>query len=417
MKNDIGKLNKQRLALLSVCSPYDKELLENKEPSKYEVRFQAGAYYEEARVSDYNDYDGTDDQISELNRRLCEFTVWYYAWKHLESEYIGICHYRRKYDISDEQLDYYMDNNYDAITCHPILVEPSIEESYKMYHHSYDWDVMMDILKEYNSDYYEKALDYFSKNVFYSACMYIYKREIFVKASEFVFPLLLEFCKRRPEKKEMYQRREAAFLGERLLALFYVCNKDSWVFEEVPRIHLETVESQPNSVDFSSKEAINAALTNAMARNDMINYSKLVNRIDSKELNSYVSSYLIMHIYKKEKELLAETLHEYLPFSNDYDFMSKFFTYVYSSIQNFLVEQNSDTFEKINQLISNYHVSPVAFYEIMSVLGWCSEDNYFKFLSFFFVNKQNNYFEYYLNKAIEDFPDSPKITYFLTKEI
>lgn len=39
--------------------------------------------------------DDEGDNISERNPRFCELTAQYWAWKHIEAEYVGICHYRR----------------------------------------------------------------------------------------------------------------------------------------------------------------------------------------------------------------------------------------------------------------------------------------------------------------------------------
>ena len=39
--------------------------------------------------------DNTGDNISAKNPNYCELTALYWAWKNLDCEYIGLCHYRR----------------------------------------------------------------------------------------------------------------------------------------------------------------------------------------------------------------------------------------------------------------------------------------------------------------------------------
>lgn len=39
--------------------------------------------------------DDEGDNISERNPRFCELSAQYWAWKHVDAEYVGMCHYRR----------------------------------------------------------------------------------------------------------------------------------------------------------------------------------------------------------------------------------------------------------------------------------------------------------------------------------
>ena len=46
--------------------------------------------------------DNTGDNISQKNPTLCELTVQYWAWKNVEADYFGFCHYRRYFDFSNK---------------------------------------------------------------------------------------------------------------------------------------------------------------------------------------------------------------------------------------------------------------------------------------------------------------------------
>lgn len=46
--------------------------------------------------------DNTGDNISELRINFNELTVQYWAWKNVEADYYGLCHYRRYFALQNE---------------------------------------------------------------------------------------------------------------------------------------------------------------------------------------------------------------------------------------------------------------------------------------------------------------------------
>lgn len=49
--------------------------------------------------------DDTGDNISKLRMSFCEFTVQYWAWKNVDADYYGLCHYRRYLSFSDKHYN------------------------------------------------------------------------------------------------------------------------------------------------------------------------------------------------------------------------------------------------------------------------------------------------------------------------
>ena len=62
---------------------------------------QVGPGLKKARMKNtLHDDDGTN--ISEKNPRYCELTTQYWAWKNVDADYYGFCHYRRYFDFSKD---------------------------------------------------------------------------------------------------------------------------------------------------------------------------------------------------------------------------------------------------------------------------------------------------------------------------
>lgn len=190
--------------------------------------------------------DNIGINISSKNENYCELTALYWAWKNLDFNIIGLCHYRRYFNFSNyegknenklyEEMENFINikektlenilENFDIILPKKVSTgENSIEEQYRKDHISKDWDIMLEVLKEKYPKYYEESLEIFKEKENYGCNMFISEKKLFDKYMEWLFDILLEVEKRIDISKDNYQKRVFGFMSERLLHLYVNVNK------------------------------------------------------------------------------------------------------------------------------------------------------------------------------------------------
>lgn len=216
----VKNMSDPRLIMYVVTCHVDKPMEEAMPDSIYYVPIQAGAALTEKRVCEINDYDGFEDSISDRNQRYSEMTAMYFAGKHIETPYIGIIHYRRRFLLDDATLKKHLDEGFDIITTEEYPLPEIVNDNYRVAYYGADWDLLLEILERRNPEYMEIARKQFNRDHIHPCNMNIFRSEVYKEYCDFVFPILDEFYQRSPWKKDTYQRRDVGFIGERLSSLF-----------------------------------------------------------------------------------------------------------------------------------------------------------------------------------------------------
>lgn len=199
--------------------------------------------------------DNTGDNISSKNRKYCELTAIYWAWKNYEKignpEYIGFMHYRRLLNINfsnksteicgfnekiNNSLGFYNDNidnlllNYDIIlpelyNVHPFGLNDFIMTNYDFYARNHiisDLDKIINIINDNSSEYKIELNKYFNdtKSLFFN--IFIMKKEIFFQYCKWIFSILYKYELIRCDSKhiDIHENRDIAYIAERLLNIF-----------------------------------------------------------------------------------------------------------------------------------------------------------------------------------------------------
>ena len=260
---------------------------------------QVGAALSEKKLPNML-YDNTGDNISAKNRMYCELTAQYWVWKNdTDADYYGFWHYRRYMNFSDAELPHNpfedvelewldddslkflnLDENvmrqkitqYDVIATTPVVLK-KLNKNLKSNRHQYeltpyqykeDLDVMLDIIKEKYPEYYDIANYYLDKSPLGYYCnMFVMKRELFQKYSEWLFTILFEHEKRRDYTDyDVTGYRVSGYLGERLFAIWYLHLQKTGKYKtcDLQRTLFKNVEKQEETKPAFAKNNVAVAL-------------------------------------------------------------------------------------------------------------------------------------------------------------
>ena len=172
------------------------------------------------------------DRLNETNANLLNTVKEYEEadakYENTKSEYVGLSHYRRRFDFSNEQIRAISCGSVDAIVTTPVINVPSVEYMYGKNHDIKDWDVMKGVVKRLAPDYCSALETVGSSNYYIPYNMFIMRRTVFDSYCSWLFPILEECEKVIGDKEDIYQNRYVGFLAERLMSAYLLYHKDDY---------------------------------------------------------------------------------------------------------------------------------------------------------------------------------------------
>lgn len=204
----------------------DKPLKKDVSGYSWEIPIQVGSELTSNVICDIQ--DNTGDNISNKNRTYCELTALYWIWKNTSSEYVGLCHYRRHFELDEQKLKQLSNSNIDVVLTIPILNFPSVKEVYGHDHVLDDWEIMIEGIQKLSPAYMEAAVLVQESIYYYGYNMFIARKSIFDDYCSWLFPILF-YCENHCMPKEnSYQNRYIGFLAERLLTIYMKYHEDDY---------------------------------------------------------------------------------------------------------------------------------------------------------------------------------------------
>lgn len=230
--------------------------------------------------------DDTGDNISERRMSFCEFTVQYWAWKNVQAEYYGLCHYRRylsfsekrfkvdeagmiyvpvltnggkrKYGLLDAAAMEREIRKYDVIVSEyaPVKRIPTPKGKQKTVRAMWEAHVgeffddkalglLFQLIDELAPEYSQSAREYFSGALHRGYNCYVLKKELFDRLCKLQFPIMFE-VERRLDTTGYTQTmfRTPAFLGEMLYGIFiyHITTKEQWRVKELQLVYFRDTE-------------------------------------------------------------------------------------------------------------------------------------------------------------------------------
>ena len=224
---------------------------------------RCGAVYDDKEINDVLG-DDTGINISDKRPFLGEFTVQYWAWKNVDADYYGLCHYRRylsfsdtKYPtdeknqvvenrLSDASFEKYNLNNteyinaevskYDAVVAEyadiskmytPKGARPTLYEHFAAYDNHLickdDIDLFLHTIGELYPNLKNIAVEYFNGSKFRGYNCFILKKELFYQLCEMEVSILRELERTKKinfEHRSELQARTYGFFTEWIYGIF-----------------------------------------------------------------------------------------------------------------------------------------------------------------------------------------------------
>jgi len=197
--------------------------------------------------------DNTGDNISEKNPNFCELTGLYWAWKNLNSKYVGLAHYRRHFSSrkinKKERINSVLTNKEakEFIKENDIILPKKrnyyIETLYSHYEHTMyiePLDIAGKIIEEKYPNYLEEFNKLKTRRSAHMFNMFIMKKEKLDEYCTWLFDILFELEKRVDNSK--YDNFHARFYGrvsELLLDVWL--NTNEYKYKEIPLLNIEKV--------------------------------------------------------------------------------------------------------------------------------------------------------------------------------
>ena len=197
--------------------------------------------------------DDTADNISDRNDGYCELTGFYWIWKNVKADYLGLVHYRRYFthkglfcrSIDKKRRDILSRKDWESLLKYTDIVVAdkrkyrieTNEEHYLHAHPREQFDVCKAIIQEQCPEYMNGWNVMMNRTWAHMFNMFVMKKELYHAYCEWLFPILSQ-VETRIDTSEMtpYEARFMGRISELLLDVWLEYNQLK--YKELPWVQL-----------------------------------------------------------------------------------------------------------------------------------------------------------------------------------
>lgn len=179
--------------------------------------------------------DDTGENISEKNPCYCELTAQYWAWKNLDCEYVGLCHYRRYFEteITAANIDEILGDHADVMLAKPLVDKRCMGNRLLRDSCREDVEIFMRCLKIVSPEMWDICYAFLNNNICYPFNMFVMKKVDFDEFAAWQFSVLEEMEKYVKLSGYTRMKRIYGYVGEMMLPMWCLYKKKKLVFNKV----------------------------------------------------------------------------------------------------------------------------------------------------------------------------------------
>lgn len=212
--------------------------------------------------------DNTGENISIKNPNYCELTGLYWAWKNLDCEYIGLCHYRRYFahkskssKLEDKKQAIFTRDDYEQLLQQYDVILPkkrnyyieTVRSQYEHAHNKRDLDEIEKIIKMQYPSYIEAFEKVMNSRKLHIYNMFVMNKALFDEYCTWLFDILFTLEKRIDiTNYDKYNARVFGFLSERLFNIWL--EKKQLKIKTVNVVFLEKINWVKKGKDFLKRK-------------------------------------------------------------------------------------------------------------------------------------------------------------------